>query len=230
MQRPGAGSGGPQRDRAGPAAAKARLRRRLCAQRSALGPLARAVAGAAIARALGELSLFRRASAVVSYLAADGEVPTGEIHERWLVQGRSLFLPSIHPGAAFVAWRPGEPLGRKGRVQGPLGGGRLERGARTVVLLPLVAWSPDGWRLGRGGGFYDRALAARDPDFALIGLAYEFQRVSHPLAESWDVPVDYVVTERRIVACAAAGVPWAAQRPPCSPPILTDLEKPCPRI
>lgn len=68
-----------------------------------------------------------------------------------------------------------------------------------LVLLPLVGFDKRCNRLGMGAGFYDRALAklhCRGP--FCIGVAYDFQRVEELPVDPWDVPLQAVVTERRI--------------------------------
>lgn len=72
-----------------------------------------------------------------------------------------------------------------------------------LILLPLVAFDARGNRLGRGAGFYDRSLAflrfrryLRKPH--LLGLGHDFQRVPRLRADSWDVPLEGVVTDRAV--------------------------------
>ena len=72
-----------------------------------------------------------------------------------------------------------------------------------VIFMPLVAFDARGWRLGSGAGFYDRCLRHlrvtrrwRRPQ--LIGVAYEHQRVEALTPDAWDVPMDGVLTERRL--------------------------------
>ena len=63
--------------------------------------------------------------------------------------------------------------------------------------MPGVAFDENGGRLGHGGGYYDRFLAQLPPETLLIGVAYEWQVLPEvPLAE-WDVPLDFLVTEKR---------------------------------
>ena len=71
-----------------------------------------------------------------------------------------------------------------------------------LVITPLVGFDVDGNRLGMGGGYYDRTFAftkqhSDDDDHGpcLIGVAYEFQNISQVPTESWDVPLDKLVTE-----------------------------------
>lgn len=74
-----------------------------------------------------------------------------------------------------------------------------------AVLVPLVGFDEHCHRMGMGGGFYDRAFAARkeSPDSnaipLLIGVAYDVQQTSDVMPDWWDVPLDIVVTETRIL-------------------------------
>jgi 5-formyltetrahydrofolate cyclo-ligase len=104
----------------------------------------------------------------------------------------------------FVRWDEGTPL-RPNRFGIPepadVRGGRIAPIALDIVVLPLLAVDRQGWRLGSGAGYYDRRLRHlrmprqwRRP--RLIGLAYDFQRLGRIEHESWDVPLDAVLTER----------------------------------
>lgn len=70
-----------------------------------------------------------------------------------------------------------------------------------LVLLPMVGFDAQGWRLGSGAGFYDRVLhhlreGRRWRKPKLIGVAYECQRVERLQPDRWDVPLDGILTER----------------------------------
>jgi 5-formyltetrahydrofolate cyclo-ligase len=75
-----------------------------------------------------------------------------------------------------------------------------------VILLPVVAWDDNGTRLGRGHGFYDRLLVRLADGCTRIGLAYEFQKVGVLPRDTWDAPLHYVITERRVVRCGPAPI------------------------
>ena len=67
-----------------------------------------------------------------------------------------------------------------------------------AVLLPMNGWDDAGYRLGYGGGFFDRTLAGLPRKPAVIGVAYEMARLPTIHPQSWDIPVDWVVTERGV--------------------------------
>ena len=70
----------------------------------------------------------------------------------------------------------------------------------SVILVPGAAFSRNGKRLGRGGGFYDRFLK-REPKHKKIAAAYEYQMMETLPSEVHDVPVDMVVTEKECYIC-----------------------------
>ena len=73
-----------------------------------------------------------------------------------------------------------------------------------VILTPLVAFNDAGFRLGSGGGYYDRFLPTQ-PQAVTVGIAYESGQAAF-LAETHDVPLDYIVTEKRVIAPTASRV------------------------
>jgi len=96
----------------------------------------------------------------------------------------------------FRAWQPesamttdcfGIPVPADGAVVVP-----------DIVLLPLVAFDEQGYRLGYGGGFFDRTLARMAAKPATIGVGFEFGRLESLLPQAHDVPLDAIVTERQV--------------------------------
>jgi 5,10-methenyltetrahydrofolate synthetase len=67
-----------------------------------------------------------------------------------------------------------------------------------ALLIPPVGFDARGFRLGYGGGFYDRTLASLAPRPLAIGVAFELSRVDSIRPQPFDLPMDYVVTERGI--------------------------------
>jgi 5-formyltetrahydrofolate cyclo-ligase len=96
----------------------------------------------------------------------------------------------------FREWHPGVELAR-GPLDIPYPVDSREIAPRAV-LLPMNGWDAQGYRLGYGGGFFDRTLSVLSPRPLVIGVTYELARMPTIHPQSWDVPVDYVVTERGV--------------------------------
>jgi len=101
----------------------------------------------------------------------------------------------------FREWHPGVKLARGVYdIPYPAEGPAVRP---TTVLLPMVAFDAASYRLGYGGGFFDRTLAtmaAMDDRPRIIGVAHELARVPTIHPQPWDIPMDYVVTERAVYA------------------------------
>ncbi|PID98730.1 5-formyltetrahydrofolate cyclo-ligase [Candidatus Saccharibacteria bacterium] len=73
-----------------------------------------------------------------------------------------------------------------------------------VIFVPVVGFDREGFRLGMGGGWYDRWLAAQ-PQAQKIGLAYAWAELPHLPHEAHDIPLDCVVTEKEVIVLRATG-------------------------
>jgi 5-formyltetrahydrofolate cyclo-ligase len=67
-----------------------------------------------------------------------------------------------------------------------------------AVLLPMNGWDGAGYRLGYGAGFFDRTLSNFQEKPAVIGVSYEMAKMETIHPQSWDIPVDWVVTEHGV--------------------------------
>ena len=94
----------------------------------------------------------------------------------------------------FREWHPGVHLA-KGALDIPYPVDSPEV-TPQAVLLPMNGWDQRGYRLGYGAGFFDRTLAALAEKPIVIGVAYEAARLETIFPQDWDIPADYVVTER----------------------------------
>ena len=96
----------------------------------------------------------------------------------------------------FREWHPGVEL-----AVGPLDIPYPARSPELVpnaVLLPMNGWDPAGYRLGYGGGFFDRTLVSISKRPVVIGVTYEMAKIESIHPQSRDVPMDWVVTERGV--------------------------------
>lgn len=120
--------------------------------------------------------------------------------------GRRIFLPVLDPerkAMDFRRWKPGADMkSNRFGIPEPASGADCPPAHLDLVLTPLVAFSPSGVRLGMGAGYYDRTFefCREHPESGpmLVGLAYGLQEVDSLPAESWDVPLDGIVTEHGV--------------------------------
>jgi 5-formyltetrahydrofolate cyclo-ligase len=182
------------------AEAKKALRTQLLAVRARIPPEARAEKSRAIADRLDALAPFRDARVVALYAPLGTEVDALEVARRAVARGATVVFPRAVAGArrlAFAACAPSE------LVRGPFGAGEPPAAAPEVapadvgcVVVPGVAFSEDGHRLGRGGGHYDATLEAL-PSAARVGVAYDAQVIAALPREPHDAALDALVTESR---------------------------------
>lgn len=119
--------------------------------------------------------------------------------QSWLAEGKPGFaalLPVVVDAGsalAFRAWTPESPMliDRYG-IPSPASGEFL---TPEALLIPVNAFDADGYRLGYGGGFFDRTLASLDPLPLAIGVGFELARVDSIHPEAHDMRLDAVVSE-----------------------------------
>ena len=196
---------------------KTYLRRILAECRAGL-PVARATCmSALVQRNLIETRCYADAACVVLYSAKDHEVATELIFEHAIASGRRVFYPRIIPGTPHlelvrVQALPELRLGKFGILEPA--GAEIARDAdleRALICVPGVAFGPAGQRLGRGGGYYDRLIAAIAPQTVTAGLAYSFQvLVRLPEAPS-DRRLGLIVTESAVRGAAGSSPAAGAQ-------------------
>lgn len=133
---------------------------------------------------------------VALYHAIGAEMPTQALAQSLLDQGRTLCLPVVvarDQPMAFRVWTPGDPL------EDDMAGcpAPLDLNSEVVpdlVITPLVAFDAHGYRLGQGGGHYDRTLAVL-PQAIRVGLAFAAQEVEPLPTEAHDIRLHGVLTE-----------------------------------
>ena len=183
---------------------KRALRAELIARRARLGADEREAKSRAVAERVEEVAAFREAKLVALYAGLGTEVDPAEIARRAVARGARVAFPRVVAHGdrrlAFAVCALAD------LVRGPLGAAQPPESAPAVdprelgcVVMPGVAFSEDGLRLGRGGGYYDATL--RDlPGVARVGLAFDVQIVPTLPREPHDAPMDAVVTESRVLS------------------------------
>ncbi|OGT48465.1 MAG: 5-formyltetrahydrofolate cyclo-ligase [Gammaproteobacteria bacterium RIFCSPHIGHO2_12_FULL_38_11] len=165
-------------------------------------------ASLSVAEKIIHLPEFLNSQHIAYYLPHENEIDTQLITEYARDLGKSLYLPifsgennlNFYPVNDYTQykinkWGIAEPIVSE---EFPVFHNQFD-----LILIPLVAFDMHCNRLGRGAGCYDRYLAftlekSKEDRPALIGLAYEFQKITDIIQEKWDVPMDFIVTERAI--------------------------------
>jgi 5-formyltetrahydrofolate cyclo-ligase len=199
-----------------PQSLKQIIRKSTLSLREQLSIDARAAHSAVITERLLQLPEYRQAGTVLGYMNFGAEFASELWVARVLADGKRLALPKVnrHTNHLDLYWVE-DP---ENQLAAGLWGIRepvVERCERLdnpneveFALLPGVAFTRDGARLGYGGGFYDKLLARPDVrDWAhqpaLVAAAFAMQVVERLPQEATDVKVEWIITEQETIACSA---------------------------
>lgn len=149
-------------------------------------------------RALGEkfvkTEAYLQAKTIYGYLPYNQEVRTVAMLEQAIRDGKRIAVPKVYGDEMRFIY-----LDDLGRVEAgyagipePVDDGPVADDPTALVLMPGLAFDPQGHRIGYGGGFYDKFLAA-EPNHPTLALCYDFQMLEKLETEEFDIPVDTVL-------------------------------------
>jgi 5-formyltetrahydrofolate cyclo-ligase len=173
-------------------------RERLIALRVALPAAARREMGERIAASLHEI-IAARPGILGIYWPFRAEFDPRPMVETLTAAGRKVALPVVIDRKGpleYRAWAPGESL-VSGVWDIPIPE-RREIVVPSLVLAPLVGFDRACFRLGYGGGYFDRTLGALDPRPLVIGVGFACQEIASIQPQTFDIPMDLIVTEAGI--------------------------------
>ena len=194
-----------------PEVSKTGIRKKTLALREQLPPETHAAHSKAIAERLLQLPEYRQAGAVLGYMNFGAEFASEVWIRQVLAARKKLALPRVnhHTNQLDLYWV--EDL--ENQLAAGLWGIRepiVERCEQVIALnevefalLPGVAYSKNGARLGYGGGFYDKLLARIAHRPTLVAAAFELQIMERIPQEATDVKVEWIITEQRTIDCSA---------------------------
>ena len=148
--------------------------------------------------ALGELfvqsPLYRQAKTVYGYLPYNQEVRTVPMLEQAIRDGKRVAVPKVYGDEMRFIYIEDFSRVEKGYagIPEPVDDVPVADDPTALVLMPGLAFDPQGHRIGYGGGFYDRFLAA-EPNHPTLALCYSFQMLPKLETEEFDIPVDCVL-------------------------------------
>ncbi|MCR5724274.1 MAG: 5-formyltetrahydrofolate cyclo-ligase [Treponema sp.] len=173
-------------------------------------------ASAAACKAVAEYPAYKEADTILAYMAMPEEADCSSLIEDALASGKRVAIPRIRPGTCdmdFFILEKGKPLTeqtetgpwniQEPRTTLPVLEPEDAQGA-VCMIVPGVAFTQAGARLGHGKGFYDRYISRLQKSRArilLCGFCFSVQCTDSVPTESCDVPMDALATEHGICAC-----------------------------
>jgi 5-formyltetrahydrofolate cyclo-ligase len=181
--------------------AKAALRRQMRAVRDTLPESACATRSAEIGKRLLALKELDEAETIVAFASIRNEVRTRALMDAGWVAGKRIALPRVVDDELELRLVDSETAlvpGAFSVPEPPDGAELVEPGEVDFALVPALAVDPRGYRIGYGGGYYDRLLPRLGRAWS-CAVVYDFQLVSEVPRLPFDVPVDLVVTDQRVI-------------------------------
>lgn len=173
---------------------KKALRAQIRAKKRALTPEQIEAYSAHLARKLQAHPLYQNARAIYGYLSYNEEVRTAPILLRAQHDGKRVAVPKVFGDTMKFLWLDDLSAVAPGycAIPEPIADTPEADDETALVLMPGLAFDPDGHRCGYGGGFYDRYLAAHR-QHPTLALCYDFQMFAQLETYAHDIPVDAVI-------------------------------------
>lgn len=170
------------------------LRREIREKKRAMTPQQIETASRRLGVLLRESDLYRTAKTVYGYLPYNQEVRTVPILEQAIRDGKRIAVPKVVGEEMIFIYMDDLTLVEKGYagIPEPIANTPVADDPTALVLMPGLVFDPQGHRVGYGGGFYDKFLAA-EPHHPTVALCYAFQMVERLETEAHDIPVDQVI-------------------------------------
>ena len=173
---------------------KTELRKEIRARKRAMTEAEIVEKSEALARLFLESEEYRSARSIYGYLPYNQEVRTVSMLEQAIRDGKRVAVPKCYGDEMRFIWMDDLSRVEKGyaNIPEPIADEPIADDETALVLMPGLAFDPQGHRIGYGGGFYDKFLA-RECKHPTLALCYDFQMVEHLETEEFDIPVDKVL-------------------------------------
>lgn len=174
---------------------KKEMRAIIRAQKRAMTEAQIVSASARLGEKFRSCELYRKADTIYGYLPYNQEVRTVPMLVQAIADGKRVAVPKCYgEEMRFIYINDFEKEVAPGyaNIPEPIADGPVAEDKTALVLMPGLAFDPQGHRIGYGGGFYDRFLA-NEPDHPTLALCYGFQMVEHLETEEFDIPVNMVL-------------------------------------
>ena len=172
---------------------KTALRKQIREKKRAMTPQQIQQASCDLAEQFLRSPLYREAATIYGYLPYNQEVRTVPMLEQALRDGKRVAVPKVYGDEMKFIYLTDLSQVEKGYagIPEPIGDEPVADDKTALVLMPGLAFDPQGHRIGYGGGFYDKFLAS-EPEHPTVALCYDFQMLPQLDTEEFDIPVDQV--------------------------------------
>lgn len=185
---------------------KREIRDQILEQRGKLGKTKGEMLNNAILNKLYQTSFYKDSNTIMVYISFGTEINTHDFIKKTINRGKRIVVPVTFPKTKEI--KPSEILAFD----------ELEIGFYNIltpkdefirfidpkdidlIIVPGLAFDRRGYRIGYGGGYYDRFLS-QYPDIMKVSLALDLQLIDKVPEEGFDVPVDRIITEKEIIQC-----------------------------
>ncbi|MBE9045242.1 5-formyltetrahydrofolate cyclo-ligase [Pleurocapsales cyanobacterium LEGE 10410] len=179
---------------------KSALRRTMLRSRQSLKNSAWQTKSWQIGDRLKTLALFKEAKTILAYFSFRQEADLSylfHLDKNW------AFPRCVDKSLVWHRWQPGDSWhsGKYGIKEPLLTAPAIEPSSADLILVPGVACDRQGYRLGYGGGFYDRLLSSSDLTIPTIGIVFDFAYVTRLPRDPWDTKLDFICTETKFESC-----------------------------
>lgn len=173
---------------------KQALRRHIREQKRAMTEEQIVAASERLGQLFAQSELYKQAKTIYGYLPYNQEVRTVPMLQQAMKDGKKVAVPKVYDEEMKFIYMDDLSKVEKGfaGIPEPIADAPVADDGTALVLMPGLAFDQEGHRVGYGGGFYDKFLAA-EPDHPTLALCYAFQIQPHLDTEEFDIPVDCVL-------------------------------------
>ncbi|WP_107670926.1 5-formyltetrahydrofolate cyclo-ligase [Cyanothece sp. BG0011] len=179
---------------------KKQLRKRLTEERKNLSKLDWINKSKNICETLEKYPLFQQSKTILAYLSIRQEP---DLTSLFSTEHNWGFPRCVKKSLSWHSWQPQDPLipGKYGILEPSAEAPILTPDTVDLILVPAVACDYNGYRLGYGGGFYDRLLNSPQwSSIPTVGIIFEFALLPHLPCEPWDQKLQAICTENKIIS------------------------------
>lgn len=161
----------------------------------------RIVLDAQIATHISHLPMWSNATAIFGYMALEDEVDLQAVFRAAIRSAKAIGIPRIDPDTRTMTFRRVDDFPAAlerhpyGFLQPAADAPTMEADSDTIILVPGRTFDRSGYRVGRGGGFYDAYLTTVPDGCVTVGVGYSLQLTAAVPHDAGDVPVQIVITD-----------------------------------